>query len=162
MFSANSGTAMNAYRSVGVESIASSATPHQLILMLFNGARAAVAAASGHMQRQEIAAKGEAISKAMEIIDSGLRVSLDLSVGGELAQNLSDLYVYMGERLFHANLKNDRGALDEVAQLLEELGGAWEAIGPQSHTAAPAAPIAVAAAVLASPVNRIAAAYGVR
>jgi flagellar protein FliS len=162
MFSANSSTASNAYRSVGVESIASSATPHQLVLMLFNGARAAVAAARGHMQRGEIAAKGEAVSKALEIIDSGLKASLDLSVGGELAQNLSDLYVYMGERLFYANLKNDRSALDEVAELLEQLGSAWEAIGANPLTAAAVAPVAVAPVASAPPTNRVAAAYGVR
>ncbi|MEO8008827.1 MAG: flagellar export chaperone FliS [Betaproteobacteria bacterium] len=162
MFSANTGTASNAYRSVGVETIASSASPHQLVLMLFNGARAAVAGASGHMQRGEIAAKGKSISKAIEIIDSGLKASLDLSVGGELAKNLSDLYAYMAGRLFHANLKNDRSALDEVARLLEELGGAWEAIGAKPPAAAAAAPVADVPAAAVSPINRVAAAYGAR
>ena len=128
MFSTNSGTGSNAYRNIGVESMASTAAPHQLVLMLFNGARAAIAEAKGHLERHEVAAKGAAISKAISIIDGGLKASLDLNVGGELAQNLSNLYVYMGQRLLHANLKNDRGALDEVARLLQELGDAWSSI----------------------------------
>lgn len=153
MFSANSGAALNAYRNVGVESLANSAAPHQLVLMLFNGARAAVAAAGGHMQRKEIAAKCKAISRAIEIIDGGLKASLDLKVGGELAKNLSDLYAYMVQRLFHANLRNDRDALDEVAKLLEQLSGAWEAIAakPPAVAAAAAGPAAKASHAMAPP-----------
>lgn len=159
MSPANSRAAMNAYRSVGVESIADSAAPHQLVVMLFNGARAAVAAARLHIERQETAAKCEAIGKAIAIIDGGLKASLDLTVGGELAGNLSDLYAFMARRLLHANLKNDGGALDEVARLLAQLGEAWETIAAkpvgatQAHTAPAAGP--------AQP-GRAAAAYGVR
>jgi flagellar protein FliS len=141
MSHANSYAAMAAYRSVGVESLASTADPHQLVLMLFNGARAAVAAAKGHMERKEIAPKGETISKAISIIDGGLKASLDLNVGGPMAQNLWDLYVYMGQRLLQANIKNDAKALDEVALLLEQLGGAWESI------AGKATPVAATPAV---------------
>ena len=143
MSHANSYAAMAAYRTVGVESLASTADPHQLVLMLFNGARAAVAAAKGHMERREIAPKGETISKAISIIDGGLKASLDLNVGGEMAQNLWDLYVYMGQRLLQANIKNDGKALDEVALLLEQLGGAWESI------AGKAAPVAAVRPALA-------------
>jgi flagellar protein FliS len=130
--------AVNAYHSVGVESLANAADPHQLVVMLFNGARAAIAVARGHMQRKEVERKGKAISHAISIIDGGLKASLDLKVGGEMAQNLADLYDYMARRLLQANLKNDAKALDEVAQLLEQLGGAWESIGAKP------APIAVA------------------
>lgn len=162
---AYSRAAMNAYRSVGVESIADTAAPHQLVVMLFNGARAAVAAARLHLDRQETAAKCEAISKAIAIVDGGLKASLDLNVGGELAKNLSELYAYMAFRLLHANLKNDRSALDEVAQLLEQLGGAWEAIAAKAPTtiiAAPATPPDAVAPTNPSQSSRIAAAYGVR
>ncbi len=140
MFSGNSRSAMNAYRSVGVESLVNSASPQRLVLMLFDGARAAVAAAGVHMQRREIAAKCKAISQAIAIVDGGLKASLDLSVGGELARNLSDLYAYMTQRLLYANLKNDLAALAEVAKLLEQLGSAWETLVATQATATPAAP----------------------
>jgi flagellar protein FliS len=131
MSPAHSHLAVNAYHSVGVESLANSGNPHQLVVMLFNGARAAVAVARGHLQRREIEAKGAAIGKAIAIIDDGLKASLDLNVGGEIAQNLADLYDYMARRLLQANLKNDAKALDEVAQLLLQLGSAWESIGAE-------------------------------
>ena len=139
MISHNSYAAMNAYRRVGVESLASIADPHQLVLMLFNGARAAVAAAKGHLQRKEIAPKGETISKAITIIDEGLKASLDLKVGGPMAQSLSDLYAYMVQRLLEANLYNDGQKLEEVALLLEQLGGAWESIARKTTPAVVAA-----------------------
>lgn len=128
MFSANSRTAMNAYRKVSVESIVDSASPAQLVLMLYEGAIAAIASAHQQMELKNIAAKGEAISKAISIINDGLKASLDLKVGGELAKNLSELYDYMGRRLLLANLKNDPSALDEVRQLLLQLRGAWESL----------------------------------
>ncbi len=131
MYGPASRTALNAYRSVGVESIVESATPHQLVVMLFRGARASVASARLHMERGEIAPKCEAIARAIAIIDGGLKASLDLNVGGELAKNLHDLYAYMSLRLVHANLKNDRAALDDVDGLLQQIGSAWESLEKQ-------------------------------
>lgn len=136
MFSANSRAAIDSYRNVGVESIVESATPLQLVLMLFGGAIAAIASAEQHLRLKNIAAKGKAISQAISIIDGGLKASLDLSVGGELAKNLSELYDYMGRRLLHANLKNDPAALDEVRQLLLQLNGAWETLAATPAAAA--------------------------
>jgi flagellar protein FliS len=137
MFTANSRTAMNAYRSVGVESLVESASPNRLVLMLFDGARAAVSAASAHLRSRNIAAKCVAITQAIAIIDGGLKASLDLNVGGDLAKNLSDLYIYMTQRLLQANLNNDPAALEEVSRLLDQLGGAWEVLA--ATRAAPAA-----------------------
>ena len=144
-------SAINAYHSVGVESLANTADPHQLVVMLFNGARAALAVARGHLQRKEVAAKGAAIGKAIAIIDNGLKASLDLRVGGEIAQNLADLYDYMARRLLQANLKNDTKALDEVAQLLQQLGGAWESIGAKSAPAAATLAVRPALALVSAP-----------
>ena len=143
--------AVNAYHSVGVESLANAADPHQLVIMLFNGARAAIAVAKGHLQRKETAAKGAAIGKAIAIVDNGLKASLDLKVGGEMAQNLADLYDYMARRLLQANLNNDAKALDEVAQLLQQLGGAWESISGKPADAARAAPVRTAPAPVPAP-----------
>ena len=149
MFPGNFRAAMDTYRDVSVGSVVESATAHQLVCMLFDGARAAVAAAKGHLARREIAAKCAAISKALAIIDGGLKVSLDLKVGGPIAQNLYDLYDYMSHRLLAANLNNDSAALDEVAELLRQLGGAWETIAAKpagARAAAIAPPVAPRAA----------------
>ncbi|MFX5839880.1 flagellar export chaperone FliS, partial [Acinetobacter baumannii] len=76
----------------------------------------------------DTAGKGQSISRAIDIVGNGLKVSLDLEAGGELAQRLYALYDYMCVRLLHANSQNDKAALDEVAHLLGELKGAWEDI----------------------------------
>lgn len=124
----NANTASKAYAKVGVESGVTAADPHKLISMLYQGALLAIANAKNGILRKDIPAKGAAISKAIAIIDEGLNASLDKKVGGDLAQNLSSLYEYMGRRLLTANLNNDMAALDEVARLLNDLKGAWDSI----------------------------------
>lgn len=128
----------NAYAKVGVETGVVAATPHKLIVMLFDGALAALASALQHMQAGNVAAKGQAISKAILIIDSGLRASLDHKAGGEISLNLDALYEYMNKRLLTANLNNQPEILEEVQRLLRELKSAWEAIDPAA--AAPGQP----------------------
>lgn len=121
--------AVDAYARVGVETGVASADPHRLILMLFDGTLAAIATAKLAMGRGEVVAKGAAITKAIAIVDGGLKASLDVKAGGELAERLSGLYDYMLRRLLTANLHNDAAILDEVARLLNELRGAWAQIG---------------------------------
>ena len=130
MITARSRAALSAYRSVGVESIVDSASPHQLVLMLFDGAIFALADAKQYMARKEIAAKGMSLSKAIMIIESGLRASLDVKAGGELGQRLDALYAYMCDRLLRANLHNRPEIIDEVSRLLGELREAWAQIKP--------------------------------
>jgi len=118
-------SAARAYAAVGVQTKAIGASPVQLIAMLFDGARAAIAQARYHLETGNIAQKGMALSKAIDIIESGLRAVLDHQAGGEIAGNLDSLYEYMGRRLTQANLHNDTAALDEVDRLLADLAGAW-------------------------------------
>ncbi len=125
--------AISAYQKVGIDAAIEVADPYRLILLLFAGAQAAIGKARAAMQQQQIAAKGEAISKAIDIIGNGLKVSLDLEQGGELAERLHALYDYMVLRLLRANLDNDLRALEEVAALLEEIHGAWREISPQAQ-----------------------------
>ncbi|MCC6301897.1 MAG: flagellar export chaperone FliS [Gammaproteobacteria bacterium] len=119
--------AMKQYRNMGLKSAVEDATPHRLIQMLMDGALDKIAAARGFMERGETAQKGAHISWAVSIID-GLRVSLDPSVGGEVARNLDDLYNYMMTRLTQANLNNDADGLNEVAGLLRQIKEGWDAI----------------------------------
>jgi flagellar protein FliS len=126
----NTANALNAYKNVGIESGVAAADPHKLILMLYQGAMLAIASGKNQMLRKQIAAKGASISKAIKIIDEGLKACLDVKAGGEIGQNLFDLYDYMNQRLLIANLKNDAAILDEVSGLLRELKDAWESISP--------------------------------
>ena len=129
----------NAYASVGIETGVVAASPHKLIVMLFDGALVAVTTALAHMKASNIAAKGQSISKAIMIIDNGLRASLDKKVGGEIALSLDSLYEYMSNRLLIANLKNQPEVLEEVHRLLSDLKGAWVEIGLRDDAAKAAA-----------------------
>ncbi|QNA90067.1 flagellar export chaperone FliS [Massilia sp. Dwa41.01b] len=126
---------VNAYAKVGLETSVISASPHKLIVMLYDGALVAVKSAANHMAAGHIAERGAAISKALDIINNGLRASLDKKAGGDIARNLDALYVYMTERLLMANLQNKAALLDEVQTLLTDLRDAWTQIGEK-----PAAP----------------------
>ena len=130
----------SAYANVSIETDVALASPHKLIVMLFDGALSAVTSAEVFMKAGNIPAKGKSISKAIMIIDSGLRASLDKKVGGAIAESLDALYEYMSNRLLIANLKNQPELLREVHGLLMELKTAWDAIG--GATAAVAAPVA--------------------
>lgn len=130
----------NAYAKVGMETGVTSADPHNLVVMLFEGAMVAVSSAIQHMQAGDIEKKGAAISKAITIIDAGLRASLNKEAGGGLALNLDALYEYMSRRLLIANLKNQVQVLEEVYQLLKGLKSAWETIGNKPAATVPATP----------------------
>ncbi|WP_338885265.1 flagellar export chaperone FliS [Xenorhabdus sp. TH1] len=123
-------SASQLYAQVDLESEIMNASPYQLIQILFNGALSALRRAIILMQQGNIPEKGLAISKAINIIDSGLKEGLDFEKGGEIAQNLFALYDYMGRRLLHANLRNDEKAITEVIDLLTEISDAWRQIGP--------------------------------
>lgn len=125
-----------AYARVAVESRVPEADPHQLILLLYDGAIAAIQQGLLHLGEQRVAEKGVAVSKAIQIIDEGLRLALDENVGGALARQLCDLYDYMSRRLLFASVRNEPEGMHEVLGLLRELRGAWAEIGGKAAEAA--------------------------
>lgn len=130
------GRSSNAYHMVGIQSDIETSNPHQLIMLLFEGALSAMAIAKGAIAAKDIPGKGKAISKAIDIIDNGLRASLNLDQGGELAERLDALYEYMVHRLLTANLHSDAAVIDEVSRLLSEIHSAWAEIRPDGATSA--------------------------
>ena len=125
MYGAN-GT--QAYAKIGVESAVMSATQPQLLTLLFDGAISAVVRARLFMQEGNIPGKGSAISKAINIIEAGLKQGLDEASGDELTLNLIGLYSYMVRRLVEANIRNDVPALEEVETLLRNIADAWKEV----------------------------------
>lgn len=121
---------IQAYAQVGVESAVLSASPHQLVVLLFDAALSAMKKAAILIEQGDIPAKGQALTKAINIIDNGLRAGLNHEAGGEVAANLDNLYEYMTRRLLQANLHNDLAAIAEVEALLVNIADAWKEIGP--------------------------------
>jgi len=133
MFGSSQVRGANAYAKVGIETGVVAASPHKLIVMLFDGAIVAISNAVHHLSTGDVASKGQAISKAIAIIENGLRASLDKKAGGEIAVSLDSLYEYMTARLLQANLENNDHMLTEVQNLLRDLKTSWEAIAPNKE-----------------------------
>ena len=123
----NAHTAMNQYKTVGLKSGIEGANAHQLIDMLLKGAGTKISEAKAAMAGGQIALKGEAIGKAIAIVEY-LRASLDLGIDASFAEQLAELYQYMERRLLDANIQDDASALDEVQGLLRELSEGWSGI----------------------------------
>ncbi len=123
------GRGASAYAKVGVESGVMSASPHQLIVMLFDGALAAIRTARIHLQDGNSSEKGKAISKALDIVNNGLAAALNTEQGGEIAAQLGSLYDYVARLLLSANLHNDTERLDQAEKLLNDIASAWRDIG---------------------------------
>lgn len=121
---------LDAYRSISAHGAVAGADPHALVQMLMDAAMERMTSARACIERGEIARKAKLLHSAVVLV-AELRGSLDLKKGGELAQNLSDLYDYMARRLIQANLSSDARAIAEVLGLLGEVRGAWVAIAPE-------------------------------
>jgi len=119
--------AMNQYKQVGVQAAIGNADPHTLIQMLIDGAIQRLNTAKMHMKQNNVSLKGENISKAISIID-GLRTSLDMEKGGDIAKNLESLYDYMQRQLLAANIGNKVENIDEVLSLMNEIRAGWTSI----------------------------------
>lgn len=118
----------NAYQAAGLEAEILGSSPHRLIMLLFEGAFAYIAQAKTHMAAGNVVAKAEAITRAVDVISRGLRSSLNIRDGGELAQALDDLYEYIGLQLVKAHMQNNPALLDEATALLRQLSDAWAQI----------------------------------
>lgn len=123
---------LQSYRKVSLESQIADASPHRITQMLFNGALERIAQSKIAMEQCDIASKGLLIGKTIGII-LGLKNTLVMDAGGDIATNLANLYDFMVQRLTDANVQNDPVALDDVAGLLREIKEAWDAIPADKH-----------------------------
>lgn len=122
-------SSLASYQRIGSDSDILGADPHRLIVLLFDGAEAALIKAQDCLVAQDVPGRSDALLKAIDIISSGLSASLNLEQGGEVAKNLKSLYDYMISRLIHANIHQDPRAISEVQKLLGEIAGAWREMG---------------------------------
>lgn len=133
----NTSNPISSYKKVEYDANIESASPYQLVALLFQGAEQAIALARVHMENENLAEKGLSIAKAIDIINLGLKASLDKEAGGEIAENLAALYDYMVRRLISANIKNQPSILDEVSGLLKDISSAWNEAGKSQSISQP-------------------------
>jgi flagellar secretion chaperone FliS len=121
------------YRTVGAHGNLADATPYQVVKVMLDAVLARLAEATGHLERGEVAAKGEKIGKALGIIEA-LMLGLDKAGGGEIAANLERLYDYASRTLLRAQLENRGDLLKEVGSLLREIKLGWDGIAPAAKS----------------------------
>jgi len=127
--------ATKAYQQINISSEAQGATPHRLIGMLLEGVLKRLAEAKGAIERSDTATKGTSIGKAISIIGE-LQGSLRDTDSHEVAGNLDRLYDYMTRTLLQANIESSNDRLNEVAQLIIEIKGGWDAIASEQKSSA--------------------------
>jgi flagellar protein FliS len=113
------------YNQVRVESGVAAARPIDLVVMVYEGAIEVLGKAAAQMRGGDIDGKNHSITRAIRIIDEGLRAPLDLRAG-DVAANLAGLYDYMTRRLLQGSARNDPTMLDEVRGLLLDLKSSWD------------------------------------
>ena len=122
------------YRAVQSHGLVADASPTRLVQIMFEHVLSNLAIAQGCMERitdnrplSDVVAKGAAIGKSIRLIGQ-LDASLDMERGGQIAENLRALYVYMLGRLTLANVTNDTSVVAEVAKLVNEIKFGWDQI----------------------------------
>jgi len=108
------------------------ASPHQLMLMLFDGAIEAMSFTIGAIQNENFELRSKQNTRSITIIN-GMRECLDMETGGELANNLYSLYQYMTKELFRASFKNDVETIQNIQTMLKDIRGSWEKIPLDMH-----------------------------
>jgi len=114
------------YARTDLETGVEAASPQRLVIMLYDGAIKSMMQAKAAFANGDVSVRGEALSKAIAIIDEGLSAVLDREAGGDIAANLGNLYDYLSNRLLYANLKGHEASIDEAIILMTELRTAWE------------------------------------
>ena len=117
--------ALSTYRLMSVET----ASPGELVLMLYNESLRAMRDASAAMDRKDIGCSSKSLMKAQDIVLE-LRTSLNPSAGRDVASNLETMYEYVGSRLVEANVRKEQAPLQDAMKVMGYLREGWqEALG---------------------------------
>ncbi|MFC3714112.1 flagellar export chaperone FliS [Sphingoaurantiacus capsulatus] len=120
--------AQASYQNVDLQTRAAGATPHQLIAMLFEEALNAIDTLSAAAARKDFARAAQSQARALSII-GGLQASLDMERGGDLAQNLADVYREASRLIMASGKSNEPMFAQQARSMLAEIASAWSAIG---------------------------------
>ena len=128
----NAIAALSQYGKIKNDTQTSYASPHQLMLMLFDGAIESMSFTIGAIENNNFELRSKQSTRSITIIN-GMRDCLDMETGGELADNLYSLYQYMAQELFRASFKNDTETIRNVQTMLKDIRGSWEKIPLDMH-----------------------------
>ena len=115
---------MNGYTNQYLATTVNSASPEQLMLMLYDGAIRFISLGAQAIENGLVDKRADYGNKASAMV-SAFAATLDRNQNAQLADDLDALYGYMLRRMLDANLKNDTAPLLEVRQLLSDLRATW-------------------------------------
>ena len=118
----------DAYRRLHIET----RTPLELIVILYDTALFRIAEARAAIERNDLPARRDAVSRAMAIV-SELQSTLNLKDGGEIAASLDSLYSYATAGLIEATTHTSPTSLNDVEKVLKNLRDAWCEISTQER-----------------------------
>lgn len=121
-----------AYAHCAVESSAMSASPHQLISMLFEGLKSQMITSILCIEEGNIEGRSKAVSKCLDIVNNGLSAALDIEVGGEVAKNLDSVYAFVGRLLMEANRENSVSKIKKAMDIIDPIAQAWQEVGQRA------------------------------
>ncbi|EKA4468058.1 flagellar biosynthesis protein FliS [Vibrio parahaemolyticus] len=121
----------DSYQQVDLDAQAAAANPHQLVIMLIDGLLDEIERIRGHLAAKRLAEKGAGINKCMNIL-IGLTSALDDENGGEIAENLRQLYDFCQVELYYASVQNDADRLMNVERIMGNIREGWMNFGQQA------------------------------
>ncbi len=122
-------SSINQYRKAAV----STASPLQLVVMLYDGALKFLTAAKTNMADGDLYKQNENCQRAQNIV-AELISCLDMDKGGDIAQNLFALYTFVYDRIVQANIEVAPIYIDQAIKVLTDLRESWSQLEKQTRT----------------------------
>ena len=124
---------LRAYQEVDRQTAVLSANSIDLILLIYEALLRRLKQAAEAFLSKDVAARGESLSRALEVIDKGLIGSLDMQQGGQLSQHLLSQYQLWTAQVLHCNMKSDAVLLGELINQVEVVRSAWQQVKDESR-----------------------------
>lgn len=115
------------YQELDLASKTASASPHQLVLVLYAGLMDELVRAKSHIEAKRFERKAKSINKCIDILNA-LTSALEFDSGGDVVLNLARLYDYCVYRLYEASEAMSVSKIDEVLHILGNLREGWEGL----------------------------------
>ena len=119
---------LRAYHEVDRQTAVLSANAVDLILLTYEALLRRLKQASEAFASNDVAARGEALSRSLEVIDKGLIGSLDMNQGGQLSKQLLSQYQLWTAQILHCNMNADAVLLGELIKTVDVVRSAWEQV----------------------------------
>lgn len=125
----------NIYVNMQAQGEALSANKAELVVIIYDKIISHLRGCVDAIEINNMAAKGERIKKANDLIELGLLAYLDVEAGGDVARNLQNFYTSTLVSITKANISNNIEDFKKIADSFENLKEAWQNISKQKVAA---------------------------